>query len=115
MMNTDFIKPAIWGAVGGAAALAIVGFGWGGWHTGGQAEKLANDRARTQVVAALTPLCLSASKADPQAAARLTELKNLQSYQRTEKVVENGWATVPGGSEANRDVATACQLQLTAT
>jgi hypothetical protein len=32
------VKPACWGAVGGAVALAIVGFMWGGWVTGGKAE-----------------------------------------------------------------------------
>ena len=36
------LKPALWGAVGGAVALAIVGFTWGGWVTGGTARTLAN-------------------------------------------------------------------------
>jgi GTP cyclohydrolase I-like protein len=39
------VKPACWGAVGGAVALAIVGFMWGGWVTGGKAEARANERA----------------------------------------------------------------------
>ncbi len=34
-------KPALWGAAGGAIALAIVGFTWGGWMTTGTANKLA--------------------------------------------------------------------------
>ena len=32
------VKPALWGAAAGAIALAIVGFNWGGWVTGGTAE-----------------------------------------------------------------------------
>ncbi len=27
------IKPALWGAAGGAILLALVGFAWGGWQT----------------------------------------------------------------------------------
>ena len=33
------LKPALWGAVGGAIALAIVGFTWGGWMTGGKSAR----------------------------------------------------------------------------
>ena len=44
-MNTNMIKenltPGIWGAVLGAAALAIVGFNWGGWVTGNTAKEMA--------------------------------------------------------------------------
>ena len=35
------VKPAIWGAIGGAAAAMIIGFGWGGWVTGGTAGEMA--------------------------------------------------------------------------
>src|ERR1700674_2396203 len=52
------VKPALWGAVGGAIALAIVGFSWGGWVTGSTANELANKRADSAVVAALTPICV---------------------------------------------------------
>jgi hypothetical protein len=38
-------KPALWGVAGGAVALAIVGFTWGGWMTNGTANKLADERA----------------------------------------------------------------------
>ena len=52
------VRPALWGAVAGAIALAIVGFSWGGWVTGGTAETLARNSAATAVVAALTPICV---------------------------------------------------------
>jgi hypothetical protein len=39
-------KPALWGAAGGAIALAIVGFSWGGWVTGKKAETSAAERAK---------------------------------------------------------------------
>ncbi len=31
-------KPALWGLAGGALALAVIGFTWGGWITAGTAE-----------------------------------------------------------------------------
>jgi dienelactone hydrolase len=66
-MNTpEWLKPGIYGAAVGAVALAIVGFSWGGWVTGGTAEKLASDQAKLEVVAALVPICLEQSSQDPQ-------------------------------------------------
>jgi len=41
-------KPALWGAAGGAIALAIAGFAWGGWVTGGKAEADATQRANSR-------------------------------------------------------------------
>jgi hypothetical protein len=49
---------SLWGAVAGAAALAVVGFTWGGWVTGGQAEAMTLKRSEAAVVAALTPICI---------------------------------------------------------
>ncbi len=40
-MNWEKITPGLWGAVGGAIVLAIVGFAWGGWVTGGTAQEMA--------------------------------------------------------------------------
>jgi len=51
------VRPALWGAVAEAIALAIVGFSWGGWVTVA-AETLARNSAATAVVAALTPICV---------------------------------------------------------
>ena len=51
-------KPALWGGVCGAIALAIVGFTWGGWVTGGRAETDATQRVNGAVVAALAPVCV---------------------------------------------------------
>ena len=51
-------KPAVWGAIGGAVALAIVGFNWGGWVTAGKAEADAAKRTNDAVVVALAPVCV---------------------------------------------------------
>jgi len=43
-------------AVSGAAALAIIGFTWGGWVTGSKATELVRHRVQTELVEALTPV-----------------------------------------------------------
>ena len=45
------VKPALWGAVGGAILLAFIGFTWGGWMTGAQARDRAEKGASAAVVA----------------------------------------------------------------
>jgi hypothetical protein len=53
-MNTPkWLKPALQGAALGAIALAITGFTWGGWVTGGTAKEMAADQAKLEVLAAL--------------------------------------------------------------
>jgi hypothetical protein len=103
-------KPAIYGAVAGAALLAINGFSWGGWVTGSKAQEMAADAA----VAALMPICIELSNQDPQFAHQMRRLKNAQSYMRRDMVMKVGWATMPGTSEPNRQLATACGEKLVA-
>ena len=95
------------GAGIGAVAAMIVGFGWGGWQLGGTADKMADERAGSAVVAALTPICVDKFQHSPDASAKLIALKETDSWQRDTFVKKGGWATFPG-SEPNRDVAEAC-------
>ena len=44
---------SLWGAAAGVAALAVVGFTWGGWTTGSNAEAMALKRSQAAVVAVL--------------------------------------------------------------
>ncbi len=110
----EWLKPALYGAAAGAAALAIVGFSWGGWVTGGTAKQMASDQARLEVVAALVPICMEQSKQDPQVVETLAQLKDTRSYQRSDMLMKVGWATMPGSSDPNRDVARACMDKLAA-
>lgn len=112
-MNTpDWLKPALCGAVAGAIAVAIVGFSWGGWVTGGSADRMAAEKARHEVVSALVPICIQQSNQDPQAAETLERLKAASRYQRADLLMEAGWATMPGSADPNRPVASACMEQL---
>ena len=112
MKTPEWLKPGLQGAAVGAVALAIVGFSWGGWVTGGTAEKMASEQARLEVVAALVPICMEQSRQDPQAVETLAQLKDTSSYQRSDMLMKAGWATMPGSSEPQRDVARACMEKL---
>jgi hypothetical protein len=91
-------KPALWGIVGGAIALAIVGFSWGGWVTGGKAEAEATQRANNAVVVALAPVCVERFRGTADVTANLAALKKVDSWAQGEFVEKGGWATVPGSN-----------------
>ena len=112
-MNTpDWLKPGLTGAAAGAAALAIVGFTWGGWMTAGTAKAMASTQARLDVVAALVPICLEQSRQDPDVTETLARIKAASRYQRNQMVMNSGWATMPGSGDPHRGVATACLEKL---
>jgi hypothetical protein len=111
-MNRNWIKPGVWGFVVGSIVTMILGFGWGGWTTGGTAERMAATRSDAAVTAALVPVCLEKSKADPAVATKIGALKALTTtYERRDAVAKGGWASV-GGGEANGEVAEACATEL---
>ena len=103
-------NPFLWGMAAGAVALAFVGFNWGGWVTGGAAEKLAGERADAAIVSSLTPVCVARFRASDKAPANLAALKEIKiSWEQADYVGKGGWATMPGSTaEPNRQVATAC-------
>ncbi len=108
MFKTENIKPVLLGAVGGAIALAIVGFSWGGWVTGGAAEAMAQKEAKSATIAALAPICAAKFQADAGFESALSELNETRSYQRAAFIEKGGWSTMPGNEKGNRDVAKAC-------
>ena len=63
------------GAAVGAVACIAVGFSWGGWMTGGTANRLAAERADTAVVAARTPVCVEKFLQNGDAQANLAVIK----------------------------------------
>lgn len=112
MSTMEWLKPRLVGAAAGAAALAIVGFTWGGWVTEGTAKEMASDEAKSRVVAALVPICIEQSKQDPKVTATLADLKDANTYKRSEMLMQAGWATMPGSNDPDREVATACMREL---
>lgn len=105
------LKPALWGAVAGALALAIIGFTWGGWITGGKADELARQKVQAALVEVLTPMCVDKFTKASDSRARLVELKKLtSSWDRERFVRDNDWAKF--GKEPNSQVVDACATEL---
>ncbi len=114
MQTPEWLKPALYGAAAGALALAVVGFNWGGWVTGGTARQMAADQSKADVVAALSLICVDQSKRDPQLAERVAAIKAASSWNRGDLVMKNGWATMPGTTEGNSRVARDCAEKVSA-
>jgi hypothetical protein len=73
------LKPALWGVVGGAVALGLIGFSWGGWKTPALVRDMIEGRSQKAVVVALTPFCVDKFQIQTDAPAKLGELKKLAS------------------------------------
>src|ERR1700746_1726265 len=100
------VKPAIWGAVVGAVAFAVVGFSSRGWTLGSTAEKMATQRAEAAVVAALAPICVEKFQHQADVPAKLVEFNKVSSWNRRSVIEKGGWATMPGSDTQNPAVAT---------
>ena len=105
-MNEKYVH-WLQGAAGGAIAIAILGFSWGGWVTGGTAKEMASKESNVAVVKALTPLCIANFQKSADAQVKLVELKKISSTWARETFVKDGkWATI--GTEQNGGVVDAC-------
>ena len=108
----SWLKPGLWGAGIGAIAMATVGFTQLGWTTAGTADQLAQDRSDTAVVAALVPFCVAKAQQDPNQAEHAKFLAETSSFSRNDLVIQAGWATLPGMTAPNADLARACSDKL---
>lgn len=112
-MNTpEWLKPGIYGVVIGAIAVSIAGFSWGGWMTTASADTMAAAMAHNAVITALVPVCLNQAQNDPNRVAELATIKAKAVYQRQDAVMAAGWATVPGSTKPNMDLARSCATAL---
>src|SRR5687767_4746237 len=103
---------AFWSAAGCVVATLVIGFGFGGWVTGGTAQKMvseAADGARHQLAAAI---CVEEFMAAKDAKARLADLRKAEWYTRDKLIAASGWATMPDRQEPNMTVAEMCAAKL---
>ena len=105
-------KLSFWSAIGGAFVLAIIGFKWGGWVTGGTAQAMAEEMAVKAVVDRLTPICVAQFNQDPEKDQKLKKLKETDSWARDSYVEKQGWATMPSEKKPDRKVAAECVSQI---
>ncbi len=111
-MNWEKITVGFWSAIGGAIVLAIIGFKWGGWVTGGAAQAMAEEMAVKAVVDRLTPICVAQFNQDPEKDKKLKELKEKSSWERDKYVNKQGWATMPNEKKPDSKVAAECASQI---
>lgn len=112
MKMPEWMRPATYGVMVGAVAAMAIGFGVGGWVSGAEARKLADQQAQETLMAALVPICLDQAKNDPDNVIRIAELEKASSWVRDEVVADVGWATMPGAERPARGVANACAKRL---
>ena len=97
-----------WSWVGSVVLTMIIGFAWGGWVTGGTARSMAEKIAEDAVVKRLAPICVVQFKRAPGKDQKLKELEKTDSWQRSEYVEKQGWATMPGEEKPDSKVASEC-------
>ncbi|HET8918418.1 MAG TPA: hypothetical protein VFN27_01945 [Xanthobacteraceae bacterium] len=106
-------KRLLQGAAAGAVATIVVGFYWGGWSLGSTAIKLADERANTAVVSALTPICVEKFLQNNDAKANLAVLQQISSsWEQGQYLEKGGWATQPGATSSDYHLARACAEKL---
>jgi pimeloyl-ACP methyl ester carboxylesterase len=107
-VNSEKIRRGLWSATGGAIVLAIVGFSWGGWVTGGTAQQTAEKMAADAVTDRLASICAAQFNQDSEKDQKLKKLEETNTWERDDYVEKQGWATMPGEKEADSKVAGKC-------
>jgi hypothetical protein len=108
-LRGDSLTRLLQGAAAGAVVAIIVGFNWGGWTLGSTVDKVAQERADTAVVAALSPICVEQFRQATNVSANLSELNKIAyAWDRDVFIEKGGWAIMPGSDTTNSAVAKAC-------
>jgi len=80
---------------------------------GSTAHRLAADQASTAVVAVLTPICVEKFLQNSDAQANLAALRQISTnWQQGQYVEKGGWATRPGATSSDYELARACAAKL---
>jgi hypothetical protein len=101
------------GLICGGIIAMIIGFNWGGWISGGTAQKMT-DKA---VLASKAAICVAQFVKDPNYKENLKEFEKLDSYgmnNTSDYVHKFGWDKMPGEEKAGPDVAAACAIGIEA-
>lgn len=114
MQIPSWTQPALTGAAVGAVVVALSGFSYGGWVTGGTAAGMATSAAREARTQLAASICAHNFAAAPDASAQLIKLKEMKSWNRDEFITEGGWAIISGLDDNVRGTADACAKQLAA-
>lgn len=98
----------VWSWIASIIVTMIIGFTWGGWVTGGTAQKMADVIGEDAVVKRLAPVCVVQFDQDARKDQKLKGLKDTGTWEQTDYVKKQGWATMPGEREPDSKVAGEC-------
>ncbi len=98
------MKFGIGGLVCGAIVAMIIGFGWGGWVTASNNQKMSD----TAVLASQAAICVAQYVKEPNSQEKLKEFEAVESYKRSEFIEKSGLDIMPGQKVASFGVANAC-------
>jgi hypothetical protein len=113
-MDWEKIKLGSWSALGGAIALALVGFNYGGWVTGGTAAAMAKDVAADAVAERLGTICVAQFNKDSDKGTKLKEMKDKDAWDKGRFIEKQSWAIMPGDDKPDSRVADSCAKLLAA-
>ena len=97
-------KFGVWGLIIGAIVVMTIGFAWGGWITGGTAQKMTDEA----VLASQAAICVAQFMKQPNHEEKLNELGKLDSWNRAYFIEKGGWDKMPGQEKPGSSVAQAC-------
>jgi hypothetical protein len=107
MKTNDRLNGFLWGIASGAVATIVIGLSMGWIVSGSKADVMANERAQSALVAAMTPVCVDRFQRAEGYAGKLAALKEISaSWERRDFVAKGSWANV--GKDTNFALADAC-------
>jgi hypothetical protein len=101
-----------WACAGCIVATLIIGFTWGGWVTGGAAERMATQGATAARADLAATICVSRFETGPDAVVNLASLKASDSWTRSDFIEKGGWATLAGTEKPVSGAANLCAQRL---
>jgi hypothetical protein len=113
ILEGESLKRLLQGAAAGAIATMVIGFYWGGWSLGSTADKMAKERSKLAVIAALAPVCADKFRALPDAEAKKVALSKVDSWKRRDEFPTD-LVTLPGESYPSSALVDACSTILLA-
>jgi hypothetical protein len=113
-MDWEKIKLGSWSALGGAIVLAVVGFNYGGWVTGGTAAAMAKDVAADAVAERLGTICVAQFNQDSDKGQKVKEMKDKDTWDKGRFIEKQSWAIMPGDDKPDSRVADSCAKLLAA-
>lgn len=103
---------AFWFAAGAVLLVLLIGFGPGGWVSGGTAKRMVDEAAGNARLALAVAVCKDQFMEASGAKARLAKLEAASWLERGDFVAQGGWATMPDRKAPNNAVAAQCAAHL---